>query len=145
MSDREEIYDLMVRYGRATDTHDVDLVRTCFADDVSARYEPFGGPLDDYDALIRAWIRGLEPIQTTHQFTNFTYDIDGDEGFYSCLLIAQHWPRGMEGFGETPKYTVGARYDNRVRRTREGWRICRLHLLSLWSSGDAEVLGHLGS
>ncbi len=145
MSDREEIYDLMVRYGRATDTHDIELARTCFAADVSAQYEPFGRPLEDYDALMTSWIEGLEPIQTSHHFSNFTYEIDGNDGSYSCLLIAQHWPRGTEAFGDTPMYIVGARYDNRVRRTPEGWRITRLHLRTLWGSGDPDVLGHLGS
>lgn len=143
LSDREQIYDLMIRYGRATDTHDAELARTLFTEDISAIYEPHSGLLEGFDAFMKRWIEGLESIQTMHQFTNFTFDINGDEGSYSCLLIAQHWPREMEPFGDTPMYTEGARYDCEVRRTPDGWRISHLHLRALWASGDPQVLAHL--
>jgi SnoaL-like protein len=144
-SDREQLYDLMVRYGRANDTHDAELVRTCFTDDVVARYDPFTGPvpLQGWDEFIASWLGGLEHIDCAHQFTNFTYDLDGDEGSFSCLLSAQHWPRGAELSDDRPNYTVGARYDNRVRRTPDGWRITSLHLTTLWLAGDSSVFDHI--
>jgi hypothetical protein len=143
LTDREQIYDLMVRYGRANDTHDTDLVRTCFTDDVVAEYEPYTGPLRGWDVFLRSWVDGLELIDCAHQFTNFTFELEGDEGSYSCLLIAQHWPRGAGVSADVPIYTVGARYDNRVRRTEEGWRITDLHLTVLWVSGDPHVFDHI--
>lgn len=143
MSDREELYDLQVRYGRATDTHDVHLIRTCIDTTVTATYEPWGEPLEGYDAFMAQWIAGLEPMQTSHHFSNFAYEIEGDTGAYSCLVIAQHWKRGVDGFRAPAIYTVGGRYENHVRRTQSGWRITRLLHRGLWSSGDASVLGHL--
>jgi hypothetical protein len=142
-SDREQIYDLMVKYGRANDTHDADLARTLFTSDVTARYEPYSDELVGFEAFMERWIVGLERIQTTHQFTNFTFDIKGDGGSFSCLLIAQHWPRDMQPFGDAPMYMNGASYHCTVRRTADGWRICRLHLRTLWASGDPQVLAHL--
>ena len=145
LSDREQIYDLMVRYGRANDTHDADLARTLFTEDITAKYEPYSGELVGFDAFMDRWIGGLERIQTTHQFTNFEFDVNGDEdeGSFSCLLLAQHWPRDLEPFGDTPMYTNGSRYDCTVRRTGDGWKISHLHLRTLWASGDPQVLAHL--
>jgi ketosteroid isomerase-like protein len=75
-SDREQIYDLMVRYGQANDTRDVDLLHTCFTDDVVAEY-PFSGTVEGLGELAATWRRGVAPISTTHHFTNFTFAVDG--------------------------------------------------------------------
>jgi hypothetical protein len=142
--DRAQIYDLMVRYGRANDTADVDLVRTCFTGDLTAEVVPWTERFEGIEAFLVSWTRGTAAFASTHHFSNFTFDVDGDAGSYSCLLIAQHWPRGTVASAETPMYTIGGLYENRVRRTPEGWRITELLLTILWCSGDPQVLGHLG-
>jgi hypothetical protein len=142
LNDREQIYDLMVRYGRANDTNDVDLLKSCLTDDIVADF-PLSGHVEGIDAVAEIWLQGVLPMNTTHHFTNFSFDLDGDTGSFSCLLIAQHWPGGTEGTGETPTYLVGGRYDVSVRRTVEGWRASGWKLTILWTSGDASVLEHL--
>ena len=49
----------------------------------------------------------------------------GDEGTYSCLVTAQHWRREADALGDAQLYTAGGRYEVRVRRTPQGWRIDR--------------------
>lgn len=144
LTDRQQIYDLQVRYGRCVDTHDHDgLIRTCYTDDVVVQYDPVGGqgrPLVGWDEFVRVWDNNWPPPwDNFHQFTNFTFEIDGDEGAYSCLGLAQHWPRKADFSGHVPLFTVGLRYENRVRRTRDGWRIVRQHNITLWTSGDPQV------
>ena len=138
-SDREQLYDLKVRYGRAVDTFDTDLIRSCFTDDITLRYDP----IDGEGQLMRGWAdfsvfweKMQPPMQCTHQFTNFTFDIHGDDAAYSCLLLAQHWPRGADFSGPVPLFLVGGRYDSRARRTKDGWRIYEHREKTFWTSGD---------
>ena len=148
LTDREQIYDLKVRYGRAVDTYDTDLMRSCFTEDATWRYDPIGGEgqlMCGWKEFSVFWVQMQEPMQCTHQFTNFTFDIHGDDAAYSCLLLAQHWPRGADFVNEVPFFTVGGRYDSRARRTTSGWRIYEHREKTFWQSGDASaVWGTLG-
>ena len=140
LTDREQIYDLKVRYGRAVDTYDTDLMRSCFTDDATWRYDPIGGQgalMRGWDEFATFWVQMQEPMRCTHQFTNFTFDIRGDDAAYSCLLFAQHWPRSADFSGEVPFFTVGGRYDSRARRTADGWRIYEHRETTFWQTGDA--------
>ena len=140
LTDREQIYDLKVRYGRAVDTYDTDLMRSCFTDDATWRYDPIGGQgelMRGWDEFATFWVQMQEPMRCTHQFTNFTFDIRGDDAAYSCLLFAQHWPRSADFSGEVPFFTVGGRYDSRARRIADGWRIYEHRETTFWQTGDA--------
>ena len=102
LADRARIYDLMVRYGRANDTADLELVRTCFTDDLVAEVVPWTERFEGLEAFLESWTRGMAAFHSTHHFSNFTFEVDGDEGAYSCLLIGQHWARGTVGSAGTP-------------------------------------------
>ena len=143
LTDREQIYDLMIRYGRAVDSYDTALIRSCFTDDATMRYDPIEGEgplMHGWAEFSIFWVRMQEPMRCTHQFTNFTFDIQGDEAAFSCLLLAQHWPRGADFLDKVPLYTVGGRYDSRTRRTESGWRICAHREKTLWDQGNASAV-----
>ncbi|CDO36436.1 nuclear transport factor 2 family protein [Novosphingobium sp. KN65.2] len=144
LTDREQIYDLKVRYGRAVDTYDTDLMRSCFTEGATWRYDPIGGEgqlMRGWDEFSIFWAQMQEPMQCTHQFTNFTFDIQGDDAAYSCLLLAQHWPRDADfAGGKVPLFTVGGRYDSRARRTKSGWRIYEHRETTLWECGEAGAI-----
>ena len=143
LTDREQIYDLKVRYGLAVDTYDTDLMRSCFTEDATWRYDPIGSEgqlMRGWKEFSIFWVQMQEPMQCTHQFTNFTFDIRGDEAAYSCLLLAQHWPRGADFLNTVPLFTVGGRYDSRGRRTAAGWRIYEHRERTLWQRGDAAAV-----
>lgn len=138
---RQDIHDLHLRYGRAVDTSDVDLIRTVFTDDAVVRYDPPGGqgiPMRGWDEFRAFWDWIQAPMECLHQFTNFTYEVNGSDGSYSCLLFAQHWPRGADFDHEVPLRAVGGRYTSRVRRCEDGWRIYDHRMQALWTSGDPE-------
>lgn len=143
LTDREQIYELKVRYGRAVDTYDTELIRSCFTEDATMRYDPIGGEgqlmrgWSDFSAF---WVRAQEPMECTHQFTNFTIDVAGDDASYSCLLFAQHWPRGADFSRPVPLFTVGGRYESKARRTSLGWQIYEHREKTLWSCGDATAV-----
>ena len=143
LTDREQIYDLKIRYGRAVDTYDTELIRSCFTEDATMRYDPTDGEgtlMKGWGDFSAFWVKMQEPMRCTHQFTNFTYEIDGDDAAYSCLLLAQHWPRHADFSGKVPLFTVGGRYDSRARRTDRGWRIYEHREKTLWVCGDASAV-----
>ena len=142
MTDREQIEDLMIRYGRSNDTRDPELLRTCVTDDIVALYEPFVGPVRGWENFVASWLAGIAPLGGTHHFSNFTFDVDGDVGAYTCLVFAAHWPRDAALSTDMPLFLTGARYENDVRRTDDGWRITHIHLMTQWMTGDAGVVGH---
>lgn len=142
-SDRQHIYDLKIRYGIAVDTCDKDLMRSCFTDNATWRYDPIGsqGPLmRGWDEFSVFWDQMQEQLACTHQFTNFTFDIDGDDAGYSCLLLAQHWARNADFTSPVSLFTVGGRYQSRARRTDRGWCIYEHRQTTLWQYGNASAI-----
>ena len=143
LTDREQLYDLKVRYGRAVDSYDTELVRSCFTEDATWRYDPIGGEgqlMRGWDEFSVFWVKMQEPMRCMHQFTNFIFDIEDDDARYSCLLLAQHWPRDADFSIAPPLFTVGGRYDSRARRTESGWRIYEHRETTLWFRGDASAV-----
>lgn len=142
-SDRLELYELQLRYGRAVDTYDTELIRSVFTEDAVVRYDPPGGlgaPMRGWEEFHAFWVAIQEPMECLHQFTNFTFELDGDRASYSCLLYAQHWPRGADFSGEVPLRTVGGRYTTRARRESGRWRICDHQMQAAWMSGDPTLI-----
>ena len=141
--DREQIQDLHIRYGRGVDAGDMPLVRSCFTHDATLQYDgPNGQPglLMRWDEFLLFWQRMQAPMGCMHQFTNFTYDFVGGDCVYSCLAFAQHWPRNADFSREVTFCTAGVRYENRARRTVEGWRIYEHRAKMRWFAGDADAL-----
>ena len=65
---------------------------------------------------------------STHQFA-----VDGDRATGRCYLHAQH----VAGGGQ---FVVAGRYEDRYRRTPDGWRIEHRTLTVMWTAGDPAVL-----
>jgi hypothetical protein len=141
VTDREQVLDLMVRYGRACDTKDWDLLASCFVPDAVIRYRSFGEEIRGVRAL-EEYLRGaLDPLDATqHLFTNFAYELDGDLGRFRCSLQAQHVRTACAG---GPLFTVGGTYEIDVARNADGWRIRRLQFEPIWMDGNPEVLEHI--
>ncbi|WP_019928537.1 nuclear transport factor 2 family protein [Nocardia sp. BMG111209] len=124
MTDREDIVDVLVRYATGIDDRDWSLFRTCFTDD--ARFDYGGiGTWNDPDALTE-YMRRSHSGPSLHRLSNFVVDIDADEAVSRTYVDAQ--VMGPRGFGVVRTF---GRYDDRWRRTPDGWRITfrrtRLH------------------
>ena len=59
--------------------------------------------------------------------------VDGDTATNRCYLQAQHVVGGAN-------YIVGGRYEDRLVRTDDGWRIAHRALIVMWTEGDPSVL-----
>lgn len=118
MTDRDEIFDLTVRYATAIDSQRYALLNEVFTDDAQLDY-----------GVVGQWTGGAEVAEfmeaahvgathTMHRMTNQAVDIDGDAAtvrtYVDALIL-------FEAGGVNP---VGY-YDDHAVRTGDGWRIAR--------------------
>ncbi len=133
--DRAAIHDVLARYYQGIDQGKPDQVRSCFTDDVLAKYDE-RPPTKGIDAMMNSLTafakqQSGEWKVTTHFMGNLNFNaLHGDiaeteTNAIACLVLP----------GE-PKEQVtlrSLRYLDRLRRTKDGWRICeRMHTLD-WS------------
>ena len=124
ISDRFEINDLLIRYTRAIDTKDYDLLDTCFTPDAHVDYTSSGGTAGKYPE-VRAWLeKALAPFPAMMHFIgNTTLELDGDRAKSRTYVIN---PMGFpKQEGGLHVFTVVAHYVDELVRTPEGWRIAQ--------------------
>lgn len=122
ISDRIEIQDLLVRYARAIDAKDYDLLDTCFTADARVDYTTSGGIKGSYPE-VRAWLeRALAQFDAMLHFVgNSVVEIEAD---VAQARTAVYNPMGKAGpEGRMEFFTVVADYVDHLVRTPEGWRI----------------------
>ena len=136
--DRAEISDVQLRYATGTDSHDWELFRSCFTDEVEVDFsDGFGQPVVRLAA--DDWVKGTAPrmesfTATQHMITNLVITFDGDD-FATCaayVRASHHLPNGT---GDSDQ-TVYGYYTNRFERTAHGWRIAAVKLTALWMTGN---------
>jgi hypothetical protein len=121
-ADRIEIGDLLIRYTRAIDTRDYELLDSCFAPDAQIDYTSSGGIAGAYPE-VRAWLeKALAPFSAMMHFVgNTTLELDGDRARARTYVIN---PMGLpKSDGDLLVFTVYAHYVDRLERTPDGWRI----------------------
>jgi 3-phenylpropionate/cinnamic acid dioxygenase small subunit len=133
LADRLDIIDVAVRYATSVDTRDWTSLPALFTADAVWEYrsgdERHTGPADIV-ARVRA---GIQPLDATqHVVTNHVVAVAGDEASHTCYYLAQHL-RGGESF------LAAGRYEDRLRRDRDAWRIASRLLISVWSQGNPAV------
>ena len=62
--------------------------------------------------------------------------VDGDEARSSCYFQAEHFRAAAEG---GTNFTVAGRYDDKVVRTEDGWKIAHRHQTVMWMNGNSGV------
>lgn len=135
-SDRDQIEELMIRYGRAIDARDFEALGRCFTPEAVVRFAVFAGELKG-NAELEAFIRrAVTPLDGTHHmFMNFIVEVDGAAGRFTCSVHAQHFRNG-------DIYSVGGNYVNEAVRTDEGWKMTRLDFAPLWTNGKRDLVPH---
>ena len=138
LMDRAAIHDVLNRYYQGLDQGNADQVRRCFTDDVVAKF-------DD-----RPQVRGLDALMdnffvfknqqsgdwkiTTHFMGNLNYNrLEGDVAETETNAIAFLVLPGASAMAKEQVAMRSLRYLDKLRRTKEGWRISeRQHTLD-WS------------
>ena len=135
--DERAITALAARYCRALDTKNWKLLDEVFLPDATGE---LGSPnrLDGRDAIVHRIRTALEFLDDSqHLVGNHEVTVDGDAGTHRCYLQAQHIREVPDG---SPNYIVAGRYEDRVVRTPDGWRIAHRTLTVMWTEGNLAVV-----
>jgi hypothetical protein len=117
LRDREAIADVLRRYARGLDRHDVELEATAFWPDAQVNYGFYSGQRDDFIEWGNA-THALSLAGHEHHLTTQTIDIDGDEAHVESYVL--FFLRAKDD-GST--FVGGARYLDRMERRGGEWRI----------------------
>ncbi len=132
--DRQEILDLMYRYGMAVDHCDEAMYRSVFTADARIDYTDSGGIVDHVDA-VTPWVlgalAGFAGLQ--HNMTNHFVELDGDTARACTYFVAHH--TAVVDAAHEALVTVGGFYQDRLLRTADGWRIAERVELGVWLDG----------
>lgn len=132
--DRQAIVDLTVAYTYALDTKSWDDLDRVFAPDATAHLTE---DLADRDAIKARIRRALDHLDVSqHMVSNHEIRIEGDHATCRCYLQAQHVRQAAAG---SPNFIVAGRYEDRLVRTSEGWRIAHRVLHVMWTEGNPQV------
>ncbi len=119
--DRQAIYDVVVRYCRAIDRVDMDLLRSCYHD---GAVHQGAGDAQSIESFIASAERGLRAkfSGTSHFVSNHLAEIGSDRAVAETYVLAQHWGEPIDD--PTVNFSTGSRYlDVFERRGESGWRI----------------------
>jgi hypothetical protein len=135
LSDRAEINDVLVRYTRAIDTGEWDLLDTVFAPGAQIDYTESGGIAAAYDE-VKPWLAEMLPAffpKRMHTLGQLDIHVDGDAATCSAYF---HNPMPMDdGAGGEKIVEFGGIYHHTLVRTADGWRSERLHEQVVWKRG----------
>ena len=126
LADRQEIVEVIDRYGTALDAKDYDRFRSCFSDDARVSY---GGNEHDLDGAVGICEAALSQYEfTQHLLGNYDIDLDGDRATARTYLHASHVKPGG-----TEIWIVGGTYIDTLERRDGDWKITARTLDSKWS------------
>jgi ketosteroid isomerase-like protein len=138
LADRAAIVDAVIAYATALDTRDWGRLGSLFTDDAGWEYSGSGERLSGPSAIVARISASLERFDATHHLNgNHVTTVRGDEAEHTCYYQAQHVRLGLPG-GE--KFLGAGRYDDRLRRTADGWRFTHRRIISVWSEGNPAVI-----
>jgi hypothetical protein len=145
LSHREAIADALYRAAIASDHHDSELFDSAWAgEDVSMEIHDDDKRVLQGLSLIRTNVLNrVGPMDTTHNISmvRVNYQTGADTASLTATSTAQH---AASGTGRNPngiKYTVGGEYFvDLIKDNEDVWKIKKLVLNVIWTSGDASLM-----
>jgi hypothetical protein len=135
IADRQDIADVIVRYATALDTHDAELLLSCFTADARLQLDraPVSSPAEFAERAKR--LRTLAAVQ--HFITNIAVELAGHRA------TARSYGLIMQAHGETEgrkTLLTGGIYEDELAKTATGWQISRRRFTSLWAVEGTDVV-----
>ena len=135
--DHAEITALAVAYCWTIDGHDWDGLDDIFTADATADFAT-AGVHDGRDGIKQRIEVALGSLDASQHFVaNHQVWVDGDTARHRCQMRAQHVRHAADG---GPNYMVAGRYEDRLVRTADGWRIAHRDLIISWTDGNIRVV-----
>ena len=124
--DRQDIHDLAMRYCRACDRIDADLLKTVFHEDAYLAYGTFDGPAPEFVTWVIDHIRN-DYVHGYHAIANEYVVVDGDAACGELYAIINNIVVAEDGrFIEN---TIWGRYLDQYERRDGEWRIAHRQFL----------------
>jgi hypothetical protein len=151
-NDRFEIADALHRYAFGLDHGDADSLGSTLTEDCRFDFTPAGRKLGlDFprvigrDAILRAVLPLIGPLDTSHTASNLQIEISGDSATLYAYVMSQHFmPR--EGSRPGSEFALLMnRYDCELVRDGQKWRFRRMTIDNAWAQGNPEILNALAS
>lgn len=136
----EQIKAVTVRYGRALDSRDWALLRTCFTSDAVGDFGPWG-TANGVEEIVGAAAPVMEGMdQTQHVMSDHTIEFAPDlqSAGSVCNLVAEHLLVTHEG--SSTSTTRGIYVDQWVKVADE-WKISHRQLKVTWREGNTGIFG----
>lgn len=127
------IRDVQMRYCRACDRMDFDLLRACFHPDATTDYGFSSGTLDEFIAMAQAALPSY--LITTHNTGNQNVVVNGQTALAEHYTVASHRIAADE-HGPLRDFITSVRYVDRMECRDGDWRIARRVLILDWTRTD---------
>ena len=146
ISDRLEIEGVLIRYTRAIDTGEWDVLDTVFTSDAEIDYTESGGIADTYPA-VKSWLAEVLPAffpTRMHTLAQVEISLESDRPGPPDRAVATAYfhnpmplpdPGGDGGAQAQRIVEFGGLYPHTLVRTEDGWRSRRLHEEIVWKRG----------
>jgi hypothetical protein len=137
--DQQAIIDLTIAYCWALDTREWSMLDRVFTTEATAL---LGSPeLSGLEAIKQRVANALDPLDhSQHMVNTHQVHVDGDTATCRCYFQAQHVRRAAAVDGARPNFIVAGRYEDRLVRTSDGWRIAHRELVGMWTEGNLAVV-----
>lgn len=141
--DQAEILDLLYRYCSAADRSEPAGMLPAFTEDCRVSYDPALPVMASRQELSDMLYKFLGvTVSGTHYITNPIFEFqDTDEVLLGCYMYS--WQR-FTGWPAVSDVHRWGRYELRLVRTGEGWRISHMRLLSAGEYGGARIGEQMG-
>ncbi|SRR5579875_1195457 len=130
--DKQQIHDVMMRYCRAVDRVDEELLRSVYHPDAIDNHGLFNGAAADFVPWCINQLRQAYTA-TQHFIGNELIEIDGDQAWCEFYFVAYH---RYERKGEPRHMSAGGRYVDRWERRSGEWRIAERTVVVDWQRVD---------
>ncbi|HLI00115.1 MAG TPA: nuclear transport factor 2 family protein [Acidimicrobiales bacterium] len=141
VADRLAILELTANLGLLVDAREWAEIEALFTDPVVIDYTSLNGgePQTLHPAeVVGGWQRMLDHLDATqHLIANQVIELDGDRASCGANVQGTHVLANASG---GPLWTVGGRYDYKLARTADGWRITGLTLTVRWATGNQHIM-----
>lgn len=133
LADRVALEDLVSRLGRWLDEEGAEDDAAILSEDVSV--DTAGGSARGRQAVVEQARRTHDRWRTQHIITNVLVEPDVDRARMQANLVV-----AFAGDPEAPEPVVllGERYRFAAVRTEAGWRLSRIEVTPVWSTGELD-------
>lgn len=138
--DETAVRDVHLRFCRALDRRDWELLRSCYHDGATENHGPYNGDVDGFIALAQASLEAT--ATTTHLTGNQLVEIDGDVAWHEAYCRAY---QRMKATADQPEidWIVNHRCFDRMERRDGRWGIVDRVVIVDTERLDP-VMGHTG-